>query len=221
MRNRILSAMLILLLSCSALPAEMLNKMKAFNIQGGFGDFVEVVVDPIPSQTQAYLIGMPFNIEDKQVQYGATESGRLIANWSMLTNKPKVSMKITGEKLRHSGDANATPLDYELRFSYRLGYYIGTTLMDGGTKEAVFFSTADSESGNASPLFDFSKTITDGSFIGSIDGSVYFMLTEESSKKIRPEDGSTALYQAVTSTSEYFPVGDYTANVTISLEVMN
>lgn len=204
---------LVFLLALSLIPAK--SRTKSFGIQGGYGDVTEIIVEPIPSQTQAYLMGMPFNIEDRQVQYGATESGRLIANWSMLTNIPgEIKLTVSAGKLLHT-TMKSTPLDYELRFFYRLGYYApNDDLIDTGDSAVLVYSTADGESATFSL---FSSEVKDASYIGSIDGSIYFMFTQESSAMIRPEDG-TANYQEV-GDEPFFPGGAYRAEVTLKLEV--
>ena len=216
-------ALIVLLIAMSAVSLNARSRTKSFNIQGGYGDILEILVEPIASQTQAYLIGMPFNIEDNQVQYGKTESGRMIATWNILTNRMDgdIRLKVSGAKLKHSNQPSSE-LDYELRFFYRLGYYnTDGDLVDTGANEALMYST--DPDGSAQPkegftLFSSSTAVELGSYIGSIDGSIYFMFTEDSSAVIRPTDGSKANYTP-SGSQPYFPGGEYSAEVTLTLEV--
>ncbi len=197
------------------------NRTKSFDIQGAFGDVVEIIVDPIPSQTQAYLMGMPFNIEDNQVQYGATESGRLIANWSLISNLPNVSLTIDGEPLAYKNNPSlSTPLDYELRLFYRIGYYNEKgDLVDIGSGTPIVYSTNDEIDGNYEESYElFARNIKDGTYIGSLNGTIYFMFTEESSEMLKPADGSRPPYENYGDGRAFFPGGEYVATVTLTLE---
>ena len=214
MRRVLMIALAIALFSC--FPLFSLQRTKSFNIQGAYEAEIELIVEPIPSQTQSYLIGMPFNIEDRQVQYGQTESGRMIARWSLLTNDPNVVLKVKAEQLKHT-QRDSTPLDYELRLFYRLGYYDESGLLiDGGNSDALVYTAT---AANEEKSYDiFASAIEEGTYIGSIDGSIYFMFTEGSSAMLNPADGSTPAYEKEKNPDAYFPGGEYEAQVTLTLE---
>ena len=214
MRRVLMIALAIALLSC--FPLFSLSRTKSFNIQGAYEAETELIVEPIPSQTQSYLIGMPFNIEDRQVQYGQTESGRMIARWSLLTNDPNVVLKVKAEQLKHT-QRDSTPLDYELRLFYRLGYYDESGLLiDGGNSDALVYTAT---AANEEKSYDiFASAIEEGTYIGSIDGSIYFMFTEGSSAMLNPADGSAPAYEKEKNPDAYFPGGEYEAQVTLTLE---
>ena len=214
MRRVLMIALAIALVSC--FPLFSLSRTKSFNIQGAYEAETELIVEPIPSQTQSYLIGMPFNIEDRQVQYGQTESGRMIARWSLLTNDPNVVLKVKAEQLKHT-QRDSTPLDYELRLFYRLGYYDESGLLiDGGNSDALVYTAT---AANEEKSYDiFASAIKEGTYIGSIDGSIYFMFTEGSSAMLNPADGSDPAYEKEKNPDAYFPGGEYAAQVTLTLE---
>lgn len=183
------------------------NKTKSFNIQGGYGTFAELLVEPIPAQTQAYIIGMPFNIEDNLVQYGNTENGRMIATWSMMANTTPIKLKISGDKLMHES-GTSEPLDYILTLFYDIGYYDANGLLVNTTERTFTYDSSDAENPDFTTIFD--SQIEQDSFIGSIDGSIYFMFTEKSSALLNPETGVPSY--------ESFPGGNYSAEVVITLE---
>lgn len=226
MKNRVCIIIFIIsiVLSLEVPAVDPYSRTKSFDIQGAFGDVVEIIVDPIPSQTQAYLMGMPFNIEDNQVQYGATESGRLIANWSFISNLPNVSLRIDGEPLAYKNNPSlSTPLDYELRLFYRIGFYNENgDLVDIGNGTPIVYSTNDEVDGNYEGIEEtyelFARNIQDGTYIGSLNGTIYFMFTEESSEMLKPADGSRPPYENLGDGRAFFPGGEYVATVTLTLE---
>ena len=78
---------------------------KPLELQAAYGQVAYVSVTPLPAQGQSYIQGMPFNIEESYVLstvYDSnekpiilgSENGRLIANWSMITNT-KVKLRIS------------------------------------------------------------------------------------------------------------------------------
>lgn len=176
-------------------------------LQAGFDKVLSVNVTRIPSQSETYLQGMPFNIEDPQVEYNASEdaNGRRIANWSVLANTP-FSLSFKLDPLTAVNDPNST-LPYILTFEYELAY--------GLNRNDYLKGKFSLDMGSAvSPTTTFNNvnitegvTSTEGSFLGTLDGGVYFMFTKESTEAIAKD-----------KSGEDYPFGSYKANVTITIE---
>ena len=137
---------------------------------------------------------MPFNIEDPQVQYVVDGSGRLIANWSLMSNTD-FNMTIALNPMLHVSSENITeynPLEYVLTFEYILSH---------GTDEDNFIDskfsidmenltvagehvmeletpTKDSSTGVATFKVNITNDVIGdaavSSFIGSLNGGIYF-----------------------------------------------
>lgn len=171
---------------------------RAVQLQGAYGDVVSIDFDEIASQSQTYLIGMPFNILDQSVQY-TDGPGRIIARWSILTNTNfDIRLSIDADKLHHETQSS-TPLDFILRFTYNLSYYIGGKPADPLSGNFEFDTSNNEETETVIPQ----NTIPDtGSFIGSVEGLVYFKF----------KDGQEPIINAA-------PAGNYIADVKIQVVV--
>ena len=77
--------------------------------------FVNVV--PLAAQTQSYIMGMPFSVDDALVAYDYGLEGRQIATWSILTNVP-FTVSVNAEDLKHTEQEKSLP--YYLCFNYSL-----------------------------------------------------------------------------------------------------
>ena len=88
MKKRVLSLLYFLLVVevIFASTVNDTNTSKYFKIQGASGAVLRSTVSPISTQSTAFIMGMPFDIEDDLVQYGVMQNGRTIANWSLVTN---------------------------------------------------------------------------------------------------------------------------------------
>ena len=187
----------------AALSAETsYDSTKTLSIQGGYGKVLSLDIEEIASQTQAYLNGMPFDIESEQVHYGKTENGRLIANWTVLSNS-EFEVQISSEKLTSVGtdaSGNHVGLDFILHFNYNMAYYdkngdiasVSTTFFDFDT------------TGNNSKTVNLLEGITpdiDSYYVGSVSGSIFFMFTQASTDKIvnEPESVPSGEYKAITT----------------------
>ncbi len=201
MKKRIIF-ILILMLSISSLAAETKIKTRSFRIQGGYSQVMDLAVTPVPAQTQSYIVGMPFNIEDTYVQWGTTEKGRLIANWNFLSNEPNVTLKISADPLR-SATRTSNPLDYQLIFTGNLNFYDANG--NSSSEEIEIVHTADSSTEQTYQLA--SLEIQNESYIGEVNGAIYFMFTEESSAYLNGNPDYNEL-----------PAGDYVAEVRLTLE---
>lgn len=201
-------------------------------LQAGLNEALNISVNRIPSQSENYLQGMPFNIDDSQVQYVAGSSGRLIANWSVLANTD-FNLTFTLEPLKRvvlssEGEVDNPALDYILTFEYLVSYGISDSYIDsqfslnmGDSTPSVIgkyvtvlddVPVAKDANGNATFKINITEGLTDGgtisSFIGSLEGGIYFMFTPESTKALA-EDPYGGKYKA----------GNYRATVTINMEV--
>ena len=200
---------------------------KSLKLQAEYGDVLNISVTPLSTQSVAFLAGMPFSIEDILVQYGKTKDGREIASWSMVSNSPFI-LKIKATPLKsvnpYSQKDEYAYLNYLLKFEYSFGYYEtngGITsnsgsfsfdtekgiskYIDGATKNSVTRpkTTLDEY------IFDFmASDILLKGLSGTVDGSVFFMFTENTSAVIENE-------------IDDLPEGLYTSQITLTLEAKN
>lgn len=223
--------LVIILLSFTYLHAEI--ETKSIALQAGYDTVMDISIDRVAAQGENYLQGMPFNIEDPQVAYVEGSKGRLIAYWSLLSNTP-FKLTFLLEPLRHedvttiSAENKDKLLYYILTFEYALSYGTDNQYamdsefsldMNDGNPQVI---TEDNLSSSASVAEDgyssiFSLNLAEGleesfnpnSFIGNLDGGVYFMFTKASSDAL---DYDTA--------ANTFARGSYHAMVTITMEAV-
>ena len=233
MKRIILISMMIM--SLAALNAVETNWefSRSFTIQAGRDTVASLEITPISAQTENYRIGMPFNIEDTQVQSSVNGvqnlgSGRTIANWSLISNT-NFELTIQAEPLHYTGDqaegTDVPPLNYILTF------FCNLTLANGH-QDAIEFSfdlngnKCSTNHGEARPVsgesifpteyassasnqfyFDLlngeSTGLEQGAFIGSLDGTVSFKFSDD----VRQEELA----------SDTYPAGSYEALVYIRL----
>ena len=164
---------------------------KPFTIQAGYQSAMDISVTPIAAQTQSYLAGMPFDIESQQVWYGYTEHGREIANWSILSNTG-FDLRIKADPMYPVEDDGVTKkagytgegLDYILELQYIIGYPV-----ESGEVESVSGSISCSSADGEVVFENISSGYATGDsddphFIGSVDGSIFFIFDENSSDRI-------------------------------------
>ena len=188
-----------------------------FDLQAGYDYASSIHITPIPAQSQSYIAGMPFSIEDPIVT-GESDIGREIATWTLLSNvdfnivvspgKDDGKMypidRATGEPYKkEDGTYKYKGLDYTLTFRYQLGYVRGDSEYDAPVSLFTYEST------NGRTVFN---ELTDGytvndenNFIGTVNGSIFFKFNDASSYRIENEPAS-------------LPAGDYMAYLTITLE---
>ena len=188
-----------------------------FDLQAGYDYASSIHITPIPAQSQSYIAGMPFSIEDPIVT-GESDIGREIATWTLLSNvdfnivvspgKDDGKMypidRATGEPYKkEDGTYKYEGLDYTLTFRYQLGYVRGDSEYDAPVSLFTYEST------NGKTVFN---ELTDGytvndenNFIGTVNGSIFFKFNDASSYRIENEPAS-------------LPAGDYMAYLTITLE---
>ena len=175
------------LLVCSILIAAVISVFaatyssdlsRAIQLQGAYREVVSLDFEEIAAQTQAYLIGMPFNIQDQTVQSSAGE-GRVISRWNIITNTP-FTLRLSSEGMFHEDDlvAKDNALHFNLKFSYNLSYYI-----DGVAKssEASFTYDSNNVTMDGISLVPAGAVPDSSTFIGSVDGLVYFKFVTSSS----------------------------------------
>lgn len=203
--KRIITVLLISLAILSSGFAEYRPEMsKPILIQGGYGSVLSLVIEPIAAQSQAYLVGMPFNIEEIFVQYDKTEYGRLIAYWNVVAND-QFDLEICASNLHHIKDTVIEPynLPYNLTFEYDLSYYQDNESVAIPTRRFVVASTDTNDFTVVDDIFKDTQ-VTAGTFVGALRGNIYFEFTEESSNRI--------MNQAST-----VPSGQYESTVTIKM----
>lgn len=218
---------------------EYIHQMsKPLELQAAYGKVAYVSVTPIPAQGQSYIQGMPFNIEESYVLSTITdengkvipgsENGRLIANWSLISNT-KVKLRISTTPMKHVSK-NSSELSYYLHFTYLAGYtnasgdeiplnteYFNIPMKDNDPVTVVRCDKTDTVSRyeNTYEVDPFAEVSADFSneenmsYIGSLDGGIYFQFDEDSTELIYREKGN--------ADSTSIPAGNYTASVLIEM----
>lgn len=228
--KRIMISVLILLIATS-LFAE--TKTSMLQLQGAYGEAMNMSINPIAAQTESFLSGMPFNIEEKFVQYNANSDGRAIATWNVLSNT-KFNIYVKADDMAPVDQKNYNPsvsLSYILTFSYDLSY--PGAVFDGEGSFSITSGPNDHSWEKTSPTTEisvvdetygnngngtfykinlFGDTTLFGSklgagegYTGSIDGRVFFKFTQASSTALSDNAGD-------------YPAGDYKATVVFFIE---
>ena len=229
MKKRLLMYLLFFL-AVSTLNATVSNPAsRPFKIQGGVGSELRIKITALSTQSTSFAMGMPFDIEEDLVQYGAMKDGRTIATWSMTSNCPfiiKVNAgKLTSVNQKSSTDTSYALLTYILKFEYNFGYYNtsgaierneGSFTINNENLNGVYFNPSlnSNITANADPdgwvTCDFMpSTVAETGLSGSVDGKIYFMFTQTSTDLIEANLGKI---------EGDVPAGDYTAVVRVLLE---
>lgn len=228
--------LMILLSGIFILYSEYAHQMsKPLELQAAYGQVAYVSVTPLPAQGQSYIQGMPFNIEESYVLstvYDSnenpiilgSENGRLIANWSMITNT-KVKLRISTTPMKHVSK-NSSELSYYLHFTYLAGYtdasgdeislnteYFNIP-MKGNDPVSVIKSDVPvsgyTNTYEVDPFAEITNFANDEtSYIGSLDGGIYFQFDGNSTQLIDS--------QRANPDSTSVPAGNYTAQVLVEL----
>ena len=209
---------------------------KPLELQAAYGQVAYVSVTPLPAQGQSYIQGMPFNIEESYVLLTVydsnekpiilgSENGRLIANWSMITNT-KVKLRISTTPMKHVSNTSATALGYYLHFTYLAGYtdasgdeislnteFFNIPMKDNEPVSVIKSDVPVNGYTNTYEVDPFAEitnfTNDETSYIGSLDGGIYFQFDGNSTQLIdsqRENPDSTSV-----------PAGNYTAQVLVEL----
>ena len=216
--KRIITFLITCFISLGLFAAYQHEISKPIQLQAGYDAVAFIEVEEVSSQSQAYIQGMPFNIEESYVQYGATEDGRLIAHWSMISNS-QVKIRITAEPMHHETKSSLM-LPYKLLFTYSIGYTDddgNNQVVRGEEFEAYSLSApVNEETGYYGNVTEFNPTpniifgdSTD-TYVGNLDGSIYFQFTEDASALINSE-------QNYNHDTANIPVGNYVATVKVEL----
>lgn len=200
---------------------------KRLSIQGGIDTTLFVNVVPLAAQTQSYIMGMPFSVDDALVAYDYGLEGRQIATWSILTNVP-FTVSVNAEDLKHTNTDQEYRLPYYLCFDYSLSYYeIDAANPSSISSVFVFKSSGNNDDANKMPdayreYGTYEKIVhTNGKeislipsadysshLVGSLDGIIYFKFAQDTMYQNVDEKG--LLYSA--------PGGDYVAKVIVTVE---
>ena len=217
-------ALIISVFCISVLPAQYVKQLsKPLELQAGYDTVAFITVDEIPAQSQAYLQGMPFNIEESYVAYGATENGRQIANWSMISNT-NIKLRITAAPMHHVSEYSLY-LPYTLYFTYEIGYTdsAGNSQTSGSRHFSITTSgsptSEDNPTANTTEISPMDGLSIDSSssdqnteyyYVGSLNGGIYFQFTEWSTERIADPANKGI-------NSQNLPSGNYQAIVTIEM----
>lgn len=223
MKKMSLFLVLIVLLAVDAFAATYNSTLtKHIAIQGGYGAVIYVTADPIASQSQGYIMGMPFSIEDRLVQFDYQRYGRQVAQWSMMANSG-YNIKVKAPDLEwikndSYSDITEYQIPYILTFESQSAYYTFSSTepfyenkvfaiwSDGALKTAPASHTSDinvpiHDSDVPFSLFEEGEGVDYGSIVGSADGVIYFKLADNAD-----------VVEA--------PGGDYEAHVQITVETI-
>lgn len=186
----------IFLITCCLYAAKPIQT-KRLSVQAGVDDTLYLEMVPIAAQSQAFMMGMPFNVDDELVSYGYARRGRQVASWSLLTNTP-FKISVQAPDLKNVGQNSEYELPYYLCFSYSLSYYeegnanptpvnsafviksTGNTDrkiidVDGIQVEHSAFAGYKVMDSDSEPFTLVDNASSDGeSFIGTLEGSIYF-----------------------------------------------
>ncbi len=247
MKRFILLFLIIALITTSLFAVAIKNELtKPLTLQAGYGDVCELYVTPIAAQSQGFMIGMPFNIEDPNVQYSESSlgtdaaeifgsgSGRIIADWHMLLNKA-VQIQVSATPLKPSVDPQddeTTPfLTYSLAFDFTISY---TDDNDGVLKSATGYIVYDGNN-EATYIWDYDNRTVFPEF-GTPPKNNYAPFDDylaglgvKDSSFVGNVDGHVIFGFTKDSTDKIqdedtfanFPVGEYIADVTINIKAVD
>ena len=222
MKKRYIFFLIIICCFSSLYSADVENvKTKSIRIQAGVSNTLYVAVQPIAAQSQAYIMGMPFSIDDELVKYNYKEKGRHIASWSILTNS-NFDITVAANDLVHETEKNEK-ISYYLCFDYALSYF-PINAKDPITKEGAFVIKSDGNTDkeipssytnetnpnfymikNSGEKFSLISNADSGTqYIGALDGAIYFKMSKASDK--------------INSSAESYPGGNYSGLVNIMVE---
>ena len=230
MMKKIVIIIILTIISIFIISSAVVNPAsRPFKIQGAVGEELRLNITALSTQSTSFVMGMPFDIEEDLVQYGAMKDGRAIATWSMTSNCPfiiKVNAgKLTSENQKSSTNTSKAFLTYILKFEYNFGYYnkFGSIERNEGSfsinnkglnGEYFDIETNSSVAVIADPegwiTYDIMpSTVAITGLSGSIDGKIYFMFTQDSSNLIVGNLGKI---------EGDVPAGNYSALVRVLVE---
>ena len=193
------------------------QKSMGMDVSATNGAYHKLVVEPYDSDSifSSDAVGMPFDLEGADVQYVDTSStaGREIGRWSLRTNYTPVTVKIKASNLAwydvsqtnsddtsDKSDSDKT-IGYVIFFPYEYHDSVGNKYFEGFIRVESGKDYSSLNDANCNSGYDKTNPIS-ASGVGAINTGFYpirFML------------------QSVQDFTDY-PVGYYTASVTVTVE---
>lgn len=237
--KKILIFLMLLHVISSAIFAD--TRTATIELQGAYGTALNMTITPIAAQTESYLAGMPFNIEEDYVQYMANSDGRVIANWNVLSNDIfkiyiKADNMVYADETPNTPYNPKTPLSYYLTFTYNLAYptaeafdgngsfYLtsGEIMQYGASDNNTIISITDKEyvTSIGNQTASFYEIDLFGDAFGHVQEGAGFTGSVEGRISFKfTNSASKALLGIDTiDTRDQYPAGNYTANVTFFVE---
>ena len=175
---------------------------REIQLQGAYDKVVSIEFDEIAAQSQGELSGIPFNIQDQTVQ-AESGNGRAISRWNIITNTP-FTLRVSCDGMFHEDVIEKKkPLNFSLTFTYDLAYYVSGN--EESYKGSFTYSTDPESNGDENNVINMipEDVVPDtNTFIGSVDGLVYFKFNTFS-KDI--------------DIDELYPPGNYYADVKVEV----
>jgi hypothetical protein len=186
---------LVPVFSCFAATYEESLK-KSFELEG-FVDKIHSVSITLLTETGSLGYGTPFDITGDDVQYNAVSQdvGRRVANWDFYSSTSTMKITIVANKMYFNNDPSIT-LDYIISFKY---------------KYAVFDANGNYTSDETGYIQTNSKTDGVTKTIVNKTGTTYYPIISSANQPI-----NFMFMEGVYPDSDDYPVGDYTAEVTIT-----
>lgn len=148
---------------------------REIQLQGAYDKVVSIEFDEIAAQSQSELSGIPFNIQDQTVQAGSG-NGRAISRWNIITNTP-FTLRVSCDGMFHEDDIEKKKpsLEFSLTFTYDLAYYVkGEEDSDKGSFTYSYSTESNGDENNVFSMIPEDVVPDTNTFIGSVDGIVYF-----------------------------------------------
>ena len=206
MKRIVLIITIIFLVLAPAYSAYEIQRTKEFTLMAGYETVLYLEIDEIPAQSNQYIAGMPFNIEDSIVQFSNGGRGRTIAYFSVMSNTNcKIGVKAEnlewqdGPEDSSAGSVSSAALSYILNFDYNVSYTTADGSIEYSPNDTGFIVHSGQSCEGASL---YTGQIPSNTYLSISDGRISFMFDSETSDRIRNNPDSV-------------PAGIYTGTVVL------